>query len=332
METVTPLTPKEQYSQWCLQQPAMPVFMHPWWMDAVCAGKQWDVMLYKNPRTDVILAALPYLIRKRYGMRYIIMPQMTQIGGVWFDHTLCNNDGSVWDKETEEQIYNYFNQQLQNLKLDYYYQQYPLNSVAPQGMRKQGFTVKERVTYRLEDLTDLDAVIEKFSRNKKRQLQKALSLHAEKGLTAEEFYRWHEQCLKEKNKKISYSREFLLVLERKSKRQNQSEIIGIYNADNELYAAAYVVWDNIAMHYLIAAQDEKHEKSGAMALLVLECIKLAREKKVVFDFEGSMIQGVAAHFKQFGAMPATYYSVQRYYHWWMRIPLFFYHIFTFRQR
>jgi hypothetical protein len=265
-------------------------------------------------------------------MRYILMPQMTQIGGIWFDHTLCNEDGTVWDKDTEQKIYQAFVQQLDAMKLDYYYQQYPINSAAPEGMRQLGFKIKERVTYRLEDLTDLDKVIDRFSRNKKRQLQKALSLHAKRGLNVETFYRWHQQCLKEQKKTISYTREFLLVLERKTQRAQQSEIIGIYNADNELYAAAYVVWDNQSVHYLIAAQDKKHEKSGAMALLVLECIKLAREKRLNFDFEGSMIRGVAEHFKQFGATPATYYSVHKYYKWWMAPVLWIYQLFTYKQR
>jgi hypothetical protein len=49
---------------------------------------------------------------------------------------------------------------------------------------------------------------------------------------------------------------------------------------------------------------------------VLECIKLAREKGVAFDFEGSMIRGVANHYKQFGSTATQYWSVEKYYKWW----------------
>ena len=323
---------KEDYSRWCQEQPDLPVFMEPWWLDAVCAGKQWDVLLCRNERTGAIMAAMPYMLRKRLGMRYVIMPQMTQTGGIRFDKSLRNADGTVWDKETELRACREFAQQLEEMKLGYYYQQYNPGSPAPAIMKSLGFKTKERVTYRLEDLSDLDKVIDRFARNKKRQLQKALSLHAEFGMSAEQFYRWHELCLTEKGKKISYTREFLLVLERKTSRNKRSEIVSICNADGEVYAAAFVVWSNKVMHYLIAAQDEKHSDSGAMALLVLECIKLARKKGLVFDFEGSMIRGVASHFKQFGAEPAKYESVQKYYKWWMAPVLWIYQLMTYRQR
>ena len=177
----------------------------------------------------------------------------------------------------------------------------------------------KRITYRIEDLTDLDKVINAFSKNKKRQLQKALSLHVDRDLSVEDFYRFHVQCLQELGKQISYSREFLLVLERKAKRLNQCQILAIRNADDELLAAAFLVWDQHSMYYLIPCYSEQYKNSGASALLVLESIKLAREKHVSFDFEGSMIKGVAQHYKQFGSAPTTYYGVEKYYRWWFRL-------------
>jgi hypothetical protein len=326
------LPAKEAYTLWCKEQQDIPVFMQPWWLDAVCAGKQWDVFLFRNPRTGGILAAMPYLLCKRLGMSYILMPQMTQIGGIWFDHTLRNEDGSIWDKALEKEVCTTFAARLEELKLNYYYQHFPIGSACPELMKGLGFKIKQRVTYRLDDLSDLDKVIDRFSRNKKRQLQKALSLHAEFGMSAEQFYRWHEHCLMEKGKKISYTREFLLVLERKTSRNRQSEIVRICNADGEVYAAAFVVWNSKVMHYLIAAQDDKHNDSGAMALLVLECIKLARKKGLIFDFEGSMIRGVAQHFKQFGSTPTNYYSVEKYYRWWFRFAVWLNFLVTWKKR
>ena len=109
---------------------------------------------------------------------------------------------------------------------------------------------------------------------------------------------------------------FLLVLERKAKRLNQCQVISICNADNEVLAAAFLVWDNHNMYYLIPCYAPAYRDSGASALLVLEAIKLARKLGVHFDFEGSMIRGVAQHYKQFGSTATTYYSIEKYYHWW----------------
>ena len=304
------MTNKELYREFCLRTSDLPIFMQDWWLDAVCAGKQWDVLLSFNKNGE-IQAAMPYLLRKRAWMKYIVMPQQTQIGGIWIsDVALPDNV----DRLTE--ICQDFTRQLAELGLSYYYQHYPIGSNAIESMRTLGFKIKERITYRIEDLSNLDQVISAFSKNKKRQLQKALSLHAETNMNIEDFYRFHVRCLQEQGKQISYTREFLLVLERKTSRLQQSQIISIHNADNEILAAAFLVWDKNSMYYLIPCYDLKHKDSGASALLVLESIKLARKQGVVFDFEGSMIRGVANHYKQFGGARTVYYSVEKYYKWY----------------
>jgi lipid II:glycine glycyltransferase (peptidoglycan interpeptide bridge formation enzyme) len=102
---------------------------------------------------------------------------------------------------------------------------------------------------------------------------------------------------------------------------HQCQIIGIRNADNELLAAAFLVWDSHSMYYLIPCYDETYKDSGASALLALEAIKFARSKGVAFDFEGSMIKGVAQHYKQFGSSATRYYGIERYYKWYFRIAI-----------
>ena len=300
------MTNKELYRELCLRTSDLPIFMQDWWMDAVCAGKQWDVLLSYDSNGN-IQAAMPYLIRKKAWMKYIVMPQQTQIGGIWIA-----NDSR--DQVTE--ICQDFTRQLENLGLSYYYQHYPIGSPAVDAMCTLGFKTKERVTYRIEDLSDLDKVINAFSKNKKRQLQKALSLHADMSMSVEDFYRFHAQSLQEQGKQISYSREFLLVLHRKTQRLGQSQILSICNADNQVLAAAFLVWDKQSMYYLIPCYDLKYKDSGASALLPLEAIKLARQKGVAFDFEGSMIRGVANHYKQFGSTRTIYYGVEKYYKWY----------------
>lgn len=300
------MTNKERYSAWVDEQEYIPIFMTPWWLDAVCAGKEWDVLLAED-KDGKILGAMPYLLRKRAWFKYIIMPQQTQIGGIWVTAEVTG------DKWKTAEVCRQIKEQLDAMNLAYYYQQYLPGSLCVEPMRGLGFKTHERVTYRVEDLSDLDALIDSFSKNKKRQLQKALSLHAERSMDVEDFYRFHCQCLEARKRKISYTREFLLVLERKARRKKQCEILSICNADGKPYAAAFLIWDKHYMYYLIPALDPIYRESGAGSLLVLEAMKLAREKHVRFDFEGSMDKGVAKHYKQFGSIPFTYYAIEKYY-------------------
>ena len=173
------MTNKERYSEWVAAQEYVPIFMQPWWMDAVCAGKEWDVLLVESPTPTLprregdpderheIIGAMPYLLRKRAWFRYIIMPQQTQIGGIWV------NEEATADKWKTAEVCRQIKEQMDRMGLAYYYQQYLPGSLCVDAMRALGFKTRERVTYRMEDLSNLDAVIDRFSKNKKRQLQKA---------------------------------------------------------------------------------------------------------------------------------------------------------------
>ena len=300
------MTNKERYIEWAGQQEYVPIMLMPWWLDAVCAGKEWDVLLAEDEH-GTIQGAMPYLLRKRAWLKYIIMPQQTSIGGIWVSAEVT---GDRW--KTAE-VCRQIKEQLDTMGLAYYYQQYLPGSLCVDAMRGLGFKTHERVTYRVDDLSDLDAVIASFSKNKRRQLQKALSLHAERKMDPEDFYRFHKRCIAARKRQLSYSREFFLVLERKAHRLGQCEILSICNADGQPYAAVFLVWDKHTMYYLIPTFDPAFSDSGASALLALEAMKFAREKHVHFDFEGSMDRGTAKHYKQFGSTPMTYFSVEKYY-------------------
>ena len=300
------MTNKERYIEWSATQEYVPIFMMPWWLDAVCAGKEWDVLLAENEAGEII-GAMPYLLRKRAWLKYIVMPQMSQIGGIWVTPEVTA------DRWKTAEVCRVLKEQLDQMGLAYYYQQYLPGSLCVDAMRALGFKTKERVTYRMEDLSNMDDVIANFSKNKRRQLQKALSLQADRTMDIEDFYRFHCQCLAARKRQISYTREFLLVLERKAKRLGQCQILSVRNADGEPYAAAFLVWDKNYMYYLIPAYNPAFGDSGASALLVLEAMKMAREKHLLFDFEGSMDRGIAKHYKQFGSIPVTYFSVEKYY-------------------
>ncbi len=315
---------RERYIEWVSQQEYVPIFMQPWWMDAVCAGKEWDVLLAEDSEGN-ILGAMPYLLRKRAWFRYVLMPQQTPVGGIWVASEVTG------DKWKTAEVCRMLTEQLDRMGLAYYYQQYLPGSLCIEPLRALGFKPRERMTYRVDDLSDLDAVIANFSKNKRRQLQKALSLHVEP-MEVEDFYRFHVQCLGARHRKISYTREFLLVLERKARRAEQCRIISICNADHQVYAAAFVVLDKHYMYFLIPTYDPAFGDSGASALLVLECMKMAREKHLRFDFEGSMSRGIANHYKQFGSTPTTYFAVEKYYKPLFRIAIWFQKIREWRYR
>ena len=129
------MTNKDKYREFCLQSDTLPIFMQDWWLDAVCAGKEWDVLLSLDEQ-GTIQAAMPYLLRKRAWMKYIIMPQQTQIGGIWLRDDIRDDAARV------VAVCQAFSQALSQLGLSYYYQHYPIDSPSVEAMRALGFKTK----------------------------------------------------------------------------------------------------------------------------------------------------------------------------------------------
>lgn len=321
------MTDKEAYCIWCQTQVDLPVFLQPWWLDAVCINKEWRIALFQS--NGIVQAAMPYLIRKRLWIRYILMPQQTQIGGVWITDRQCS---LVEIQQLPRQV----DKAIRRLRLGYYYQHFPINSPIPLAMRDLGYTVSERVTYRINDCSDVEKVISRYNRNKQRQLRKSQQYIAREDiLSAEQLFDFHQCALQAQGKVISYSKELLLTLVNSAITHQQGTIVSLHlpsETPQEPIAAAFYVWDNDSVHYLIAAQHPDYTDCGLMARLVTEGIRLAHKRNIAFDFEGSMIPGVAKHFQQFGATPTAYYSVERFFNPSFRLLYRIYQFITRKKR
>lgn len=73
------MTRQEKYRAFADRIPDLPLFLQPWFLDAVCAGGVWDAcMVEKGGR---IVAALPYFLKRKFGISYIAMPQLCKFLG-----------------------------------------------------------------------------------------------------------------------------------------------------------------------------------------------------------------------------------------------------------
>lgn len=298
------MSDKQTYRQLC-EQEQVPLFMQAWWLDAVCIHKHWDVLLCRDEKGEVI-AAMPYLLRKKAWLQYVLMPQHTQTGGVWLRKNLSS--------ESQEEVVKKLVDKLKSLRLHYFYQQFGLDSPLPPLFSRHGFLIKERVTYRLEERDDIDEVIRHFSQNKRRQLNKSRQLVMRENVSAEEFYSFHRLCLSDRGRAIDYSEDFFHAIYAQATAHDAGQIVALQDNEGQLLAAAFVVWDDRQMYYLLPAlRLHGGAEVGAGTRLVVECIRLAQERHITFDFEGSMTPSIANHYSQFGSRATTYYSVSKSY-------------------
>lgn len=266
---------KEIYEQLC-QQENLPLFMQSWWLEGVSAGKDWDVLLVKEGET--ILAAMPIETSSFLWMQMVNPQEMSPYGGVWISPSYRDNPDKV------SAICANLHQQMLEKKIRSYQQFFCIGSPAPAVLEGMGYKCVPRCTYTLEDLSDLEAVVNGFSRNKRKKLEKHTLTYSVRDLDPEEFYRFHMATCAQKKKKVWYTREMLLVLWEKTQEKKQSSMFGVYDSNNELLAAAFLVWDNKTAYQLLNSFDHDHPDNGAREMLTLESIKRARELGLSLDF------------------------------------------------
>ena len=52
-------------------------------------------------------------------------------------------------------------------------------------------------------------------------------------------------------------------------------------------------------------------KSGAKNIIIFNCIKLAVEQRLKFDFEGSMVKNIEQFYRAFGAEQKPYFHITK---------------------
>ncbi|HQJ89905.1 MAG TPA: hypothetical protein PLB70_04750, partial [Paludibacteraceae bacterium] len=115
------MTDKEIYRELCEEEPSIPLFSQAWWMDAVCLGMEWNVFLLKE-NDGSIIASMPFLLKKRWGLKYICQPYLTQTNGIWIKPTEEKNECKRLD--FEKKVFDYFIEKIETLKLNFFEQNF----------------------------------------------------------------------------------------------------------------------------------------------------------------------------------------------------------------
>lgn len=100
-------------------------------------------------------------------------------------------------------------------------------------------------------------------------------------------------------------------------RTHQGHLLEVQTESGEAIAVGLFARYQQKYLYLAGCQAPEHKQTGAHALLMWEAIRQAKASGVeLFDFEGSMLEGVEEFFRKFGAQPVPYLQIRR-----NRLPL-----------
>jgi hypothetical protein len=278
------------------------VFEQPWWLDSVAPGC-WSAAVVQ--RGDEVVARLPYMHRRRYGLTTIVQPHLTQTLGPWLAPTTCKYARRL---EGEKRL---LGQLIQALPpFDFFRMNFSPALTNWLPFYWAGFNATVRYTYRIDDLSDLDRVRSEFQDAVRRGIRKAQgSLEVDHDCSLEHLLRLNAETFARQGLRPPYSDAFVRRLDAACAARGARRILGAVDAQGRIHAALYVAWDERTLYPLINARDRELQAFGANTLLYWEAIRLASEVSRVFDFEGSMLEPIEHFVRAFGGRQAPYFSV-----------------------
>ena len=301
------MTNKGIYSQFCQSEKTIPIFSKDWWLDTVCGEEGWEVILVK--KGDKIVASMPYHMHKRYGLKFVSMPKLTQTMGPWIRPSNAKYAKRISDQKDlmlalidKLPSFHSFSQNFS----------YSIINWLP--FFWHGFEQTTLYTYVLEDLVVEDEIWRGLLPKIRTDIKKAQNrfhLQIRTDLDIERFLDIIEVTFERQSKTMPYSREFVKKLDSTCERHNARKIFFAVDRDERIHAVAYIVWDSNSAYYLMGGADPALRNSGASSLCLMEAIKFASTVTQAFDFEGSMIESVERFFRAFGGVQKSYFNITK---------------------
>ena len=158
-------------------------------------------------------------------------------------------------------------------------------------------------------LDHLFANIKSNARNKIRKAEGLLKVTETEDI--ELFYHINKKSFDRQAIKLPFSLEFLIELDQILSQKKQRKMYFAFDDRENIHGCIYLIWDAQCVYNLLLGADTNLRSSGVIQLLLWKGIKLAKEQKKIFDFEGSMMENVEPVFRAFGGDLVPYFKIYK---------------------
>lgn len=300
------MTNKELYRQLCETEGSrIPLFQQYWWMETVCKDKQWDVLLCQH--NGRIEGALPYLVGRKYGLRYILQPQLTQFCGPWYNHP--ENADRV---EFEHRVGSDLAAQLNALRAHLCLMHFSPAVTDWLPFHWAGYSQTTRYTYRFPSIADPDTLIANASRARRQNLSDVESLCTlDTFFSPKEFAIMHHEYFLRKKGSDLLSKEFIERVCHIALGRNQALLWALRDHNGHPVNVSFVVYDKQCAYALMSAIAPDAPRNS-QTYLFWQMIRHLSSITQSFDFEGSMDKGNEYFYRTFGTVQTPFFEVSRY--------------------
>lgn len=298
---------KEEWRAFAETEPSVTLYQQPWYWDATCdSPNDWKVILVKEK--GVIEAAFPFVYVRRKCMWMIEAPWQVPSSGIWMR------------KRREE---------FRSIESDLMYLMKIVNSVVDQlpyfdrfsvgfdsrlwswqPFHWRGFGAIPHCTMILPVVSP-EILIANFSSDRRRRIKKAKSSYQMETdvFSGEDYWAYFEETYRDRGKNISYSKDkFLKVFDALD--THEAMQVRTCRLNGEVVAENIVLFDHNRVYNHFGAQMKK-ENRDAYAYTLYDAMCYSMEQGKIFDFEGSMIPGVATFNVSFNPEYETLYIITK---------------------
>lgn len=296
---------KRLYSTICQLKKNIPLFLQPWWLDAVC--KEWDVAITKNG--DEVSGVWPYPIEKKINVSILRNPILTPYLGphIFYPEDIKDSKLDSFEYETISGLI----KMLPDAKVWHLALQPGMKQV---GLFKtQGLKSAVQQTFLIDLKNDEEALLTNMKDTLRRNIKQA-----EKEVTItnspdqlKQLFHFHKHTLTQKGRQLPYTlKDLQQVMD--ACLAHESAALWVAKAGNDIQAMVWQVWDAHCSYYLMGAQNHDTGNYKAMSALLWHTIKEAKKRgNATFDLEGSMDEGVERFFRNFGGQRTLYLVLQK---------------------
>lgn len=267
-------------------------YAYSWYLDIVC-NQQWDALVSNEYEW---LMPLPWN-RKIFGIAQLYQPMLGQQLGI-----IGSNVTKAITNQFLLAIPKKFRFAIINLN-----EKNPISS----SELPLPFEIKARRNIILDLSADYENLHLAYSKSLKKRLRKATAYHQiSKSKDANLVTSFYKNALESKVNFGQKNYTMATHLFQTAIEHKKGQIYLIHNLEKELVGCGFFLISHKRIINLFGATNENGKNSFAMHLLLDAIIREFAAKPLLFDFEGSEIEGIAQFFKSFGSSEVFYPQIK----------------------
>ncbi len=256
------------------------IYPYTWYLDQM--AKNWSALVSNDYE-----AVMPLPWNRKYGIKYIYQPFLTAQLGIFGS----NNTAALTDS-----FISHIPSSFRLVEISFNSANHP---ASPQVFMRNNYVLALDKTY--------DELFNSYNANTQRNCRKAWQggCTVEKSIETAQVIELALQQMKQYGTPPAENVNRFRELEKKLSAKGQARTYGIAQHGKLLASAVFFFSGNRA-YYILVGNHPDSKLVGASHALIDAFIKDHSNRKLILDFEGSDIPGLAAFYAGFGALPEPY--------------------------